>query len=221
MKKLALVSAVFLILFESCSDCKDVLLGRVDLMPNSINLLKTLQGKSLIFKDSLGSILIFSSNRDLLEEKITVPSKFLCRKMFGSGTEYFDSKSNSLDIKSKELDLTMRLTIMVKNTVVDSVLLDTLLYDVLEYELGRNNKTHIIFEAEISKRATNKPDRKTFPKPISELTLLGKSFKNVIVKNNDLKVKNIEPLELYFNTNQGVVAMRLLDGRLFVLDKIE
>jgi hypothetical protein len=105
--------------------------------------------------------------------------------------------------------------------MVDSVLLDTLLYDVLEFELGRNGRNHIRFDAEMSKRATIKPDRKTFPKPISELILLGKLFKNVIVDNNDLKVKNIEPLELYFNSTQGIVAFRLLDGRLFVLDKIE
>jgi hypothetical protein len=98
MKKLALVLALFIILFDSCSDCKDVLLGRIDLMPNSTNLLKTFQGKSLIFKDSLGSVLIFNSERDILEEKMTVPSKFLCSKIFGSGMEYYDSKSMSLTI---------------------------------------------------------------------------------------------------------------------------
>jgi hypothetical protein len=55
----------------------------------------------------------------------------------------------------------------------------------------------------------------------SEVKLLGKTFKNVVVDSNSQKTKTTEPLSLSFNTSQGIIAFRLLDGRLFVLDKIE
>jgi hypothetical protein len=87
--------------------------------------------------------------------------------------------------------------------------------------MGNSSLSSVFFQAENAKRGTVKPDISAHLKPIEELTILSKNFKKVIVRNNDLKVKNIEPLELYFNLNQGVVAMRLLDGRMFVLDKIE
>lgn len=222
MKKLALVSAVFLILFESCSKCKDVSIGNVDVMPSSLVLLNSLQGKTLIYKDSSNKIITFKAESSIAKIDKKVSTKVLCQEPFNSGVEFLSSKINLLKLSSKELNVALDLSVFITNRGLDTLTSDTtLLYDIMECKIGNNSLSSIFFQIESSKRGTLKPDILTKPTPIEELTILGKNFKKVIVRNNDLKSKTIEPLELYFNLNQGVIGFRLLDGRLFVLDKIE
>jgi hypothetical protein len=216
MKKLVLVLAVFLLLFDSCSKCKDVSVGSVALMPNSSILLNSLKGKTLTYKDSLGNLIRFKSAQDIEVKNEKVITKTICREAFDNGVEFLDTKTNHLEIIGKDLNFNQNLSVNFAKRTIDSIVTDTLLYDVLDLKVGI-----ISFELELSKRGTSKPDYRTNFKPIDSLNMLGKTFKNVVLSTNSQKTRTQEPLELYFNLNQGVVAMRLLDGRLFVLDKIE
>jgi hypothetical protein len=221
MKKLALVLAVFMLLFDSCSKCKDVSVGNVELMPSSLVLLNSLKGKTLTYKDSLGKTIAFKAESGITNIDKKVETKVLCQEAFNSGIEFLSSKMNLLKLNSTDLNVELSLNVFISNKGLDTLTSDTLLYDIIECKMGNSSLSSIFFQAENSKRGTIKPDISVHLKPIEELTILSKNFKKVIVRNNDLKTKNIEPLELYFNLNQGVVAMRLLDGRLFVLDKVE
>ena len=222
MKKVIFFLGLFSILFEGCSKCKDVSVGSVETMPNGLVLLNNLQGKNMIYKDSLGSTITFKAESGITNVDYKVNIKVLCQEAFNSGVEFLNSKMKILNFTSKEVNVNQSLNIFIINKSVDTITSDTtLLYDILECKLGNSSLSSIFFQVETSKRGTIKPDILTHHKPIDELTILGKKFKNIIVKNNDLKSKTIEPLELYFTKTQGVVAMRLLDGRLFVLDKVE
>jgi hypothetical protein len=221
MKKLTLILAVFILLFDSCSKCKDVSVGSVELMPSSLVLLNSLKGKTLTYKDSLGKTITFKAESSITNIDKKVVTKVLCQEAFNSGVEFLNSKMNLLKLNSTDLNVELNLNVFISNKGLDTLTSDTLLYDILECKMGNSSLSSIFFQAENSKRGTIKPDISAHLKPIEEFTILSKNFKKIIVRNNDLKTKNIEPLELYFNLNQGVVAMRLLDGRLFVLDKVE
>jgi hypothetical protein len=221
MKKLAFILVIFMILFNSCSKCKDVSVGNVELMPSSLVLLNSLKGKTLIYKDSLGKTIAFKAASGITNIDQKVPTKVLCQEPFNSGVEFLSSKMNLLKLTSPDLNVELNLNVSIANKGLDTLTTDTLLYDIIECKVGNSSLSSIFFQLENSKRGTIKPDILTKPKPIEELSILGKTFKQVNIRNNNLKDKNIEPLELYFNINQGVVALRLLDGRLFVLDKVE
>jgi hypothetical protein len=222
MKKLALILIVFMVLFNSCSDdCQDVSVGSVELMPSSLVLLNSLKGKTLIYKDSLDKTIVFKAESGITNIDQKVPTKVLCQEAFNFSVEFLSSKMNLLKLTSPDLNVELNLNVSITNKGLDTLTTDTLLYDIIECKVGNNSLSSIFFQLENSKRGTIKPDILANPKPIEELTILSKTFKQVNVRNNNLKVKNIEPLELYFNLNQGVVAIRLLDGRLFVLDKVE
>lgn len=216
MKKLALILVVSTIVFNSCSNCKDVSVGNVELMPNSSVLLNNLKAKTLTYKDTLGNLIRFKSaqNIDVKDEKVI--TKTICRAAFDNGVEFLNTKTNHLEIVGKEVRLNQNLSVNFAKKTIDSIATDTILYDVLDLKVGI-----ISFQLELSKRGTSKPDYRTNFKPIDSLNLLGKTFKNVVLKSNDQKTRTEEPLELYFNAAQGVVAFRLLNGQLFVLDKIE
>jgi hypothetical protein len=217
MKKIILCSLVYMLFFESCRKCKDVSVGRVDFMPESIAFLENLRGKKLVFKDSLGATITFNAASNIVKPDAKVVTKVICQDAFNSGVEFLDSKIHLLRLTSKELSIEPNLQTMIINKGLDASVTDTtLLYDVLNIDFGI-----IKFPLELSKRGIVKPDFRVNTQVQSEVKFLGKTFKNVVVDTNSQKTKTTEPLSLSFNTTQGLVAFRLLDGRLFVLDKIE
>lgn len=206
-----------MLFFESCRKCKDVSVGRVDFMPESIAFLENLRGKKLVFKDSLGATITFNAASNIVKPDAKVVTKVICQDAFNSGVEFLDSKIHLLRLTSKELSIEPNLQTMIINKGLDASVTDTsLLYDVLNIDFGI-----IKVPLELSKRGVVKPDFRVNTQVQSEVKLLGKTFKNVVVDTNSQKTKTTEPLSLSFNTTQGLVAFRLLDGRLFVLDKIE
>jgi hypothetical protein len=217
MKKLILFSLVYVLIFESCRKCKDVSVGRVDFMPETTAFLENLKGKKLIFKDSLGATITFNAATNIVKPDAKVVTKVICQEAFNSGVEFLDSKMPLLKLTSKELSIEPNLQTIINNKGLETSVSDTtLLYDVLNIDFGI-----IKFPLELSKRGVVKPDFRVNLQVQSEIKLLGKTFKNVVVETNSQKTKTTEPLSLFFNATQGVIAFRLLDGRLFVLDKIE
>jgi hypothetical protein len=221
MKKLALVLAVFMLFFDSCSKCKSINLGTINLMPESLILLNKLKGKTLILKDSLGALIRFRNNSGMEEETLKISTKQICTTAFGGGFEFFDAPSKFLNFTSSDIDMNMRLQTFIDSEPSVSNPNDTLLYDVLSCQLNGPKLTATATFLELSNRGTAKPIKSTGVKLLDSITLLNKPFKNVALVKNDLKNQTIEPSEMYVNATQGVVAIRLLDGRLFVLDKIE
>jgi hypothetical protein len=220
MKKLILILLSTQLVFNGCKKCEDVLMGNIELMPSSINLLTSLENKTIVFKDSMGALIKFKNDAGVELKDIKINGKILCSSFDGpTDFEFFKSKTQELTLNSTELNIFLTLKASVENLSTTST--DTLLYDLLECKTGISKTFSISTEQELSKRGTDKSDRPVFIKPIKELTLSGKTFKNIIVKTNELITKNIEPLELFCNNTQGVVALRLLDGRLFVFDRIE
>jgi hypothetical protein len=217
MKQLTLCFLAFVLIFESCRKCKDVSIGRVDFMPESIAFLENLKGKKLIFKDSLGATITFNAASNIVKPDAKVVTKVICQEAFNPGVEFLDSKIHLLKLTSRELSIEPNLQTMISNKGLDASVSDTsLLYDVLNIDFGS-----IKFPLELSKRGVVKPNFRVNNQVQSEVKLLGKTFKNVVVDTNSQKTKTTEPLSLSFNTSQGIIAFRLLDGRLFVLDKIE
>jgi hypothetical protein len=154
MKQLTLCFLAFVLIFESCRKCKDVSIGRVDFMPESISFLENLKGKKLIFKDSLGATITFNAASNIVKPDAKVVTKVICQEAFNPGVEFLDSKIHLLKLTSRELSIEPNLQTMINNKGLDASVSDTsLLYDVLNIDFGS-----IKFPLELSKRGVVKPD---------------------------------------------------------------
>lgn len=222
MKKILFLTLCILC-FQSCKKCKDVLLGTVKLMPSSTVLINNLKGKTLVFKDSLGSELRYKNTDGVKQEAVKLNLKKLCDGAigFGGGFEFLEIESQKLIFTSPTLDLSLQLEAFVLETRQAVEVKDTVFYDVLSVKMNNPNLTPISNQIELSKRGTAKPDLSSQNVVIETITILGKTFKSVVNVKNGLKVNGVEPSEIFYNATQGVVAIRLLNGKLFVLDKIE
>lgn len=222
MKKILFLTLCILF-FQSCKKCKDVLLGTVKLMPSSTVLINNLKGKTLVFKDSLGCELRYKNTEGVKPEALKLNLKKLCDGAlgFGGGFEFLEIESQQLVFTSPTLDVSLQLEATVLETHQAVEAKDTVFYDVLSVKMNTPNLTPISNQIELSKRGTAKPNLPTQNVVIETITILGKTFKQVVNVKNALKVNGVEPSEIFYNTTQGVVAIRLLNGKLFVLDKIE
>jgi hypothetical protein len=182
-----------------------------------------MNGKTLVFKDSLGVELRFSNRNGAQTTFVTNSYKRLCSFAlgFGGGFEQIDMAEIVINFTTPTFESNLEYTVFVGDSSPIEIK-DTVLYDMFKLSMGKPSAlTSIIGFAELSKRGTVKPNRDLNNIVIENITLLGKPFKQVINAKNGLKNPTLEPLEVYYNTTQGVVAMRLLNGKLFVLDRIE
>jgi hypothetical protein len=219
-KLLALMFCICL--FDSCKKCESVNFGKVNLMPSSTALSNSLNKKTLIFKDSTGVEIQFSNRRGIEKRFETLSLKQICPGSLGFGGVFssIELETNRLFFASS-ISSTLELNSMVINTNQTSEVQDTILYDVLKVTMNGLGFTSISSRAEQSKRGTNKANLTTNDIFHENITLLGKPLKQVTQSKSILKAQNVEPSEVFYNTTQGVVAMRLLNEKLFVLDRIE
>ena len=224
MKKI-LFFTLCILLFQSCKKCNDVRLGSVTLMPSSTVLVNNLKSKTLIFKDSLGSELRFKNSAGLKQQSLKTNYKKLCDGPIGlgGGFEFLEFESQLLVFTTSDLNVSLQLeALVIDANQQTSEAKDTVLYDILSVQMyNPTGLTSISNQLELSKRGIIKLNKPTNNVVIETITILGRTFKQVVNVKNGLKSNDVEPAEVWYNATQGVVALRLLNGKLFVLDKVE
>ena len=173
----------------------------------------------------MGSELRFKNSAGLKQQSLKTNYKKLCDGSigFGGGFEFLEFESQLLVFTTSDLNVSLQLeALVIDANPQTSEAKDTVLYDILSVQMyNPTGLTSISNQSELSKRGIIKLNKPTNNVVIETITILGRTFKQVVNVKNGLKSNDVEPAEVWYNATQGVVALRLLNGKLFVLDKVE
>lgn len=215
---------------EEPLSCENVKVGEVYLMPESKQFADQFNSKKLIFKDSDGHEITYSMQTYSKRDDEQTLLRIRCSKnWFQDYGDYIVCQSRYLTFSSSTpfTALTSTLTYNVF-TISEGLPPDTIHYDVLS--IGGISLGSL---CPLSKRGV--PSRKDLAlgnQFIGNITLLGKPFtavyknvNHVIMYSKNISSISVQPDlnqdDIYFTAQQGVVAVKYKNDKLWVLDRIE
>ncbi|MDZ7880682.1 MAG: hypothetical protein U5L45_23610 [Saprospiraceae bacterium] len=212
--------------FISCNKCtgEDSKTGDTQLSKEAQTFMTQFIGKKLIFKDSIGRELIFRDTSGLIKTAQQLETGITCTNgwPFQSLISFVGYEAWSIGLKSDSLTIQQEFYIAnISATVGDT----SRIYDVLDCqltEISSKNRNLIFFG--FSKRGVE--SRADFPRNSDYLivadTVLNQKRFSKLTKLESIVNRNPQTvLESFFDKQKGLVAFKLSDGNLWVLDRIQ
>ncbi len=227
--------------------CLNVVVSKITLQPESVQLIKQYERKKLIFKDSSGNEAVFNAfsqyinweTRTLVKERCSEYNSSTGAHSFG---DIIQGESRALGILNNSVNSTNLSSIYYEVlTLSEGALPYTTHYDIGTFHLMIKSEPLVFINCQMSKRGvTSSKDLVLGNRFIGDTSFLGIRFTSVFkslypsdrASNSDYSVSKaissitVDPKapikhDIYFTTQQGIIAFKLKGDKLWVLDRIE